>query len=411
MALREQHTGVWRSHPFRRYLAAVTLSAVGEGFTLVALPLAILAGGGDAEAVGTVLAAKAAAAVVAMVPAGVVANRVSTRGVMVWANIVRYVGQSAIAGVLLTGTGGTWVLALLSMLCGAASGLYFPVSMSFLPAVLEDRFLHRGNAIVSTAYSTAAVVTPAAAGVLVSQFSPALAIGLDGLCYLASAVLLWTVRTGHGAPNASAAGNRRSWTRETAQAIGLVLRTRWLAAALGHAAVFQVCVLAAVGVAGPVLTTAVHGSWGWASVLSAISFGRLAGGLISTLWEPARPVLAAYLVAVGFAPAMIALARTTSLTALVVLFALYGTVLGVAQTLYTTTLQRFVPLEQLTSVYSVDGLVSYGLQPVGYALIGALVVRASAPSVLYASVFVALVFTLFAAYCGRDVRTSSRASG
>lgn len=405
--------GLWSTQRFRTYFLATAISAAGDGFTLVALPLAVLATGGDAATVGLVLSARALPMVLLMLPAGVVADRYRPERVMFWTNLVRFLSQLATAVALATGQGGAVTVALLAAVAGAASAFHFPASMSYLPRRLEPGVLQRANALVASAYDVAAIGSPLLAGLLLTVAQPALAIGVDSLSYLVGAVLLARLRAagdraGGGRREPGAAdGQDGGWLREITATLREIARTQWLWVTFAHAALFHLVVLATVSVAGPVIAVDRYGGAGaWAAVSAALGAGRLTGSLATLRWQPARPLFSAYLCALGVVPAMLAMAWSVPLAVLVVACWLFGSVLAVVQTLYMTTVQRLVPQDRLAKVFAVDGLVSFSLQPVAFAGIGIAFTWTGAPPLFLTGALAAVGGTVAAAVLSRYVRST-----
>ena len=94
--------GPLADRPFRLLWLAATTSAVGSAFVPVALAFAVLGIGGNATSLGLVLLAGTLAGLSSYLVAGVWADRVSRRTLMLGADVVRLLVEVAVAVSLLT---------------------------------------------------------------------------------------------------------------------------------------------------------------------------------------------------------------------------------------------------------------------------------------------------------------------
>src|SRR3954468_2301242 len=161
----------------------------------VALAFAVLELGGSVSEVGLVLAARMLPMVACLLAGGVVADRLSRRGVMVAADLVRVVSQGALAAAVIAGTGGIWIVALLSGITGAATGFFNPASTGLLPAVVPTEELQQANGLRATAMSGGEIIGPAVAGALVASAGAGWALAIDATTFAISAALLLALRT------------------------------------------------------------------------------------------------------------------------------------------------------------------------------------------------------------------------
>src|SRR3954470_8811555 len=126
-ALPARIPAVLRDEPqFRMLFAGQALSVVGDRLTFVALPFAVLASGGGLSEVGFVAGAMTVPFLVFTLAAGVWADRLDRRRIMIASDAVRLVVQ-AIGGILvISGAGEWWHLALLALVYGTADAFLQP---------------------------------------------------------------------------------------------------------------------------------------------------------------------------------------------------------------------------------------------------------------------------------------------
>src|SRR5260370_4670818 len=109
--------------PLRLLWLAASTSAVGSAFVPVALAFAVLGNGGNATSLGLVLLAGAVAGVASYQVAGVWADRLPRRNLMLSADIMRMLVEVAVAVLLFTRPAQIWELVAASALTGIASAV------------------------------------------------------------------------------------------------------------------------------------------------------------------------------------------------------------------------------------------------------------------------------------------------
>lgn len=358
-----------RHRSFRRLFLSQLVSSVGDSFNLVALPFVVLSTGHSIAAVGTVFAARSFTQVLFTALGGIVADRLTLIPIMQVTDWIRATTQVVAGLLVLTGQATIWELAALFAVYGAASAFFFPASRAVLPTVIELDLMQPANALSSVMFSLSGLVGPLLAGALLIVVSPAFALLVDSASFVLSGLLI----TGLGVRRE--ASTRSASLREDARlGLEVVRRTRWLLVGLVHAAVFQVLVIGALTVLGPALALDQYdGARSWAVLLAATGAGGLLGGALAYRGLPSRPLLVVYSVLLAtVGPVFIAMGVRAPFFLVLVLMALYGGGLTMADTIWHTTLQSFVPRHALGRVAALDVMVSTALRPVGLALIGPL---------------------------------------
>lgn len=157
--------------------------------------LAVTALGASPLQMGALTAADSAAFLLVGLPAGALLDRVRKIPVMITADLVRLLLLSSVPvawwlGVLTFGQ-----LLVVVLLVGLAT-VFFDVSyQSVLPALVGRRLLLDGNAKLESTRAVSQVAGPALGGGLVQVMGAAIAVLVDALTYLVSAVLLARVRS------------------------------------------------------------------------------------------------------------------------------------------------------------------------------------------------------------------------
>lgn len=114
-----------------------------------------------------------------VVVAGVWADRLPRRLVMVTADLVRAMAQGVVAFLLISGTAEIWHLAVAAFVSGAATAFFGPSSTAFVPDAVSPGRLQQANALISTSGSSAELFGPALPGLLVWSFGAGWVFAID----------------------------------------------------------------------------------------------------------------------------------------------------------------------------------------------------------------------------------------
>ncbi len=356
---------------FRRYFLGLSASTVGDRITFVALPFAVLSVSDSAGAVALVVVAQTLPFALLALLAGVVADRRDRRLIVLTSDLVRAVTQGLAAILLLTGVAEVWHLAVLAACFGAADAYFMPATQGMLPQLVPPGRLQEANALRGVVDSSAMIVGPALAGVLVATLGPGGALALDSLTFLVSFACLFAVIPDAVSRATDAAGPRETLLEGLRGGWREVRSRRWLTAGLAGLAMYTVVVLPSIFVLGPVLAERELGGAGaWALIAGVFGAGSLVGSAIALRWRPERPMV---VVCLGLAVASMQAAIIGSGLPLGVIAGLEGVAgIGVALffTLWDSALQEHVPEHALSRVTSYDFFLSIGLSAVGAAAAG-----------------------------------------
>lgn len=362
---------VLREHPqFRLLFAGQTLSVVGDRVTFVALPFAVLSAGGGAAEVGAVVAATTIPFLLFSLAAGVVADRLDRRALMVLSDAVRLVCQVVAGLLLISGAAEWWHLAVIGLAYGTADAFFQPALYGLLPEIVPPGRLQAANALRGLVDSTALVAGPALAGVLVVGLGPGGALLADAGTFAASIACLAAMRRTAGprepvpdAPAGFLADLREGW-RE--------VRSRsWVLAMLGGLAAYHAVVLPSVYALGPVLAEEeLDGAASWAIITAAFGAGAVAGQVLLMHWRPRRAVRAsaACLLVASCQAAIIG--SGLPVAAIAALEAVTAVCVTAYFTLWETSIQEHIPARSVSRVGSYDLFVATGLLPLGTVVAG-----------------------------------------
>jgi len=368
---------VLRERSFARYLAAVTVSTLGSGMAMVALAFAVLSFG-SATDLGIVLLAREIPIVVLLLLGGVFADRLRRRTILVSTDIVKGTAQIATAVLLFSGTANVWNVALLQGVFGVSAAFSRPAETGLVRETVSNERLQEANALLGLSSSILSIAGPAIGALIVATGSPAWAIAIDSLTFLASAALTASMRLTAMVRIASASilSDLRGGWRE-------FIDRPWAVAMVASFGLFQLTYFPALLVLGPLVAKQQLGGAGaWGTILAIESFGAVAGGMFALRLRFSRPLVASQLCVVPSGLLLASLAVPLPLIGLAVVSFAVGIGFALGNTLWMTALQRNVPEHALSRISSFDWLGSVAFNPIGYALIGPIAAVVGTPETL-----------------------------
>lgn len=271
------------------FWAGQTVSQTGSQVTILGLPLvAIVVLKATAFEVGLLSTATTSAYLLVALPAGVLADRVSKRWVMIGCDlasmaVIGWVPAVQAAGLLTLGQ--LYVVALLA----SSFGAFFLVSYtSYLPSLIDRGQLVDGNGKLATTQAVAQVAGPGLGALLVGLAGAARAMAADAFSFAVAAACLLLIRSreqqGAGATRepGEPGAPRARFGPQVREGLAYVLREPILrkSAAWNGTANFFVIMVETLG---PVfLIRTVHLRPAYVGVLLALgAVGGVAGGLVS----------------------------------------------------------------------------------------------------------------------------------
>ncbi|CAA9525961.1 MAG: hypothetical protein AVDCRST_MAG85-3235 [uncultured Solirubrobacteraceae bacterium] len=357
---------VLRLRDFRLLLGAQGISVFGDRMVSVALAFAVIEIGGSPSEVGLVLAAATLPLVGSVLIGGVVGDRVSRRGLMVTADLVRVATQAAMAVLLLAGVAEVWSLALLGGLTGVATGFFNPASTAVLPeVVLDAEKLQQANALRSTVASASEIGGPVAAGVLVASVGAGYAIAVDAATFAVSAACLALLR-----PTVRPVREPSTFVDDLRGGWVAFRSRRWLWSTLVYFAFGNMLWAAWTGLGPIVAERDLGGAAVWGLVMSGFGVGALAGSIAATRIDPDRPLVVVAAIEGFFMVPIAFLAAGAPVALLVFATFVSGAAMMIGMSVWSSALQRHVPGESLSRVSSYDWFASYLFYPLGLAIWG-----------------------------------------
>jgi len=378
-----------RSRGFRLLFAGQTVSVLGDGFHLVALPWLVFGSGGDSGQLGAVLAAYGVCRLATTPAGGVLADRLGAWRVMMLSDAGRALLSGALAVVAVARPDGFVVIAVLAAGLGLFAGLFLPASFAIMPSLLPAEQLQAGNALSSTANYAAGLAGPALAGVAVTVLAPGYAFGVDAVTFVVSAGCLLAIGVARGAgplagrprtPGAADGPQPRTFRQ-------LLRESRLLQAILVVTAAANLTLGGMTRVALPTLAERdlSVGAAGYGTLFAAFSAGCLAGGLSAAGLTGLRRRGATSMALGLLMGVAVALVPVAGLAGAIVALAVAGAA-GTASTILAVTLvQQSVPAYLMGRVMGAIMVAGLGLFPLSVVAAGLIVDRLGAPVIFWAA--------------------------
>jgi MFS family permease len=180
---------------FQRLLLTTALAGSGDGLAYAALPLLAAAIDPRPIAVSAVAAAQQAPFLLALLPAGVIADRLERAKMMLVANLARACVLGALAAFVATGHLELIELIAFAFGIGSAQVFYHAAGQAVLPELVRRKALPRANGNLVAADSATEHLAGPAVGSLAFSFLRSLPFGADAVAVALSALPLFGLRS------------------------------------------------------------------------------------------------------------------------------------------------------------------------------------------------------------------------
>ena len=327
-----------------------------------------------AAELGVVLAVRTIGFLVAVPVSGVMSDRMGPRRMILLASLAAALGIEVFAGGLLAGraTGFACILAG-AILVGIGQGACRPAYQAIVPRIVTRDRLQAANAAMTISVRVTTLVGPTIATGIALAFGGTVALSGVALLWVMSAVVP-PLPAGYGAPLSAPGSTGRNIARQfvadLGEGIGEARRHPWFLAGLAA----LTCVIATgysvTAVMLPELSDAYYGSAVLLTVsVTAYTLGALLGAVVIARWRPVNPGWTALVGLALYGLVPFSLLGPFPVVVPATAFFVAGVGIEIFNVPWFTSVQREVPSEKLSRVSSIDFLVSYGLAPLGLALL------------------------------------------
>jgi len=192
---------LWRNQAFVRVWSAATVSIFGSLITRIALPLvAILVLGSGALEVALIRSLDLGATLLFGLVAGAWVDRLRRRPVLIWADLGRAVLLGSIPVAFALGVLTYWQLLVVSGLAAILTTFFDSADNAYLPTIVERERLVDANSALAASGSAAEFMAFGISGFLVQILTAPIAIAIDAVTFLVSAVLLGSIEVEEAPP-------------------------------------------------------------------------------------------------------------------------------------------------------------------------------------------------------------------
>ena len=185
---------LWRNRDFNTFWLGQTLSALGDAFAMLAMPLLVLQATGSVAQMGLVTGTMGAASLMSGILAGPRVDRRDRRRLMILCDTLRVIVYALIPlGWWIAGPQ-VWLIYITAAL-GSPFGMVFGVAyITAVPNLVDKDQITEANGRLQTTGGISFVAGPILAGIVIARFDASTAIGIDALSFAVSAISLTLIR-------------------------------------------------------------------------------------------------------------------------------------------------------------------------------------------------------------------------
>ncbi len=417
-----------RSRPFTLLWTGQTISVLGDAVFTIAITWEVLLLTGSATAMSLLLIAQWTPKVLFLVFGGVVADRVSRRLLMLWADAGRGCIVILVSWLSWVHLLQFWHLIVLAPLFGIVSSFFDPAYQAIMPQLVEEEALPSVNSLNTLSRNGGFLLGPMLAVGCITLFGTASAFAFDGFTFFLSALYLLALRLPSSSAvlpsqsinSANPAGvdvtpedtsrGISSGVRDAREGLHYVLGSTWLWVSVLASSLASVGFAGSMWVSLPRLVRDVYGQGVW--LIGAMATADAVGSIIAALTigntrKLRRRGLVAYtsIIVAGFALVACALPlpRPVEPVVAIVASALVGSGVATFMMIWGTLQQEKVPNDILGRVSSITQLGIASTLPGGLVLAGILADHVG-PAQVFAIGGILAVTPAVIALCIRDIR-------
>ncbi len=180
---------------YRRYWLSSLVRVFGMQFHIFALGWFIVEDlGRTAVWLGAVGVAQAIPTLVLSMPAGLLADRMEQKKLLLISQILLTINYVLLAGLILTDLVNIWMLIGWSAITGALSAIGNPAQQAILPRLVDMRVIASAVSMINAIWSGIRIIAPASVPVLIAVFGVGEAFMVTAIAFAVSVVLILTLR-------------------------------------------------------------------------------------------------------------------------------------------------------------------------------------------------------------------------
>jgi MFS family permease len=187
-------TGGLAGRSFKLFWGGQAVSAVGDAFAFVAMPLLVLEISGSIAKMGVVTAIASAGQILAGLFSGTVVDRLDRRRLMIGCDVARAVFYLAPAVAAAGGWLGLPLLYVVTALGSTVGSVFMVANVAAIPDLVDAGELRQANSRLQASQALAYVIGPMLAGAAAAHLGPTAALTVDALSFGVSAASLAAAR-------------------------------------------------------------------------------------------------------------------------------------------------------------------------------------------------------------------------
>lgn len=405
------YSSLLKNRSFSYLWTGQLISQSGDAVFDIALLWLVLVTTGSTALVGLTQAAVIIPAVLVSPIAGVYADRVNRRTVMVVSNVFQGLVTLAVSLLYASSSLSFSLLIVLVLLLYSGAQFYRAASGAMIPRLVSKEQLGAANGLFSLTQSFNQLLGYVLGGVIVLALGAVVPISYDGVTFFAAAALMLFIAKAHGVPNPpdSVPVEKKSFTGDFREGLGFVRKSSIFRQLILFGLIVNFFTSGLVALLAPYARFWVHGNASTYGFLSAgFALGVIIGsvlvgkvnfrGYVGKLLFAGVLVLGALFALAGF---------VTSFAPALVVFTGMGVTLAVVNVPINSLVQTKVPNEMLGRAGAVLGASLTAAQPVASVLAGVLAEYFSIGSVIVASGAAVMIATVVLFPIFRELRGAS----
>ncbi|WP_102510176.1 MFS transporter [Sanguibacter massiliensis] len=356
---------------YRVWFAAALVANIGTWMQRVAQDWLVLTELSDNSgvAVGIVTALQFVPALLFSPYAGVIADRVDNRKLLMWTQSLQGVLAVLLGGLVISGRAELWHVYVLAFALGSVSAFDGPARMTFVAAMVPQDSLANAVGLNSASFNAARLIGPGLAGLLIAAVGSGWAFVINGVSFAAVIVAMSFMRTSELRP-LPRADRSKGGLRQMREGVGYIRRRTDILVIMAVAGVVSALGLNFQLTSALMATSEFGKGAGEYGILgSVLAIGSLTGALLAARRKRPRVrlVIGAAFAFGGTSGVMALMPTFWSYAAASILVGLCSLTMLTAA---NTTLQMSVDPAMRGRVMSIYQMVLLGSTPIGSPLVG-----------------------------------------
>jgi MFS transporter, DHA3 family, macrolide efflux protein len=377
------------NRPFSYLWVGQLISQSGDAVFDIALLWLVLVTTGSTALVGLTQAVVLIPAVLASPFAGVYADRINRRDVMVVSNLAQGVITAVVSALYVADSLSFSLLLLLVLLIYTGAQFYRAASGAIVPSIVSKEHLGAANGLFTLSSSFNQLVGYSVGGIVILALGPVVPITYDSLTFFVAAAMMLFIAKSYGHPRSlpSGPGPQSGYWKDFGDGLGYVRKSKFFLEMIVLGIIVNFFTTAFSALLAPYAKFLLHGNASTYGFLSAafalgVIFGSLLVGRINFRGFVGKLV---FFGIGGIGVLLAAAGLTTSIPVAFVVFVGVGVVIAMVNVPLGTLFQAQVPREMLGRAGTVLGASLTAAQPVAAVVAGVLASYTSIGSVFVAS--------------------------